>query len=71
MSPSARSVPKGLFTKELEKALRAGKVECCVHSLKDLPTESPEGIVIAAILEREDPRDALVVNDALGANVDR
>ena len=58
---------KGLFTKELENALRAGKVECCVHSLKDLPTESPVGIVIAAILEREDPRDALVVNDALGA----
>jgi hydroxymethylbilane synthase len=58
---------KGLFTKELENALRAGKVECCVHSLKDLPTESPDGIVIAAILEREDPRDALVVNDALGA----
>ena len=58
---------KGLFTKELEKALRAGKVECCVHSLKDLPTESPDGIVIAAIMEREDPRDALVVNDALGA----
>ena len=57
---------KGLFTKELEKALRAGKVECCVHSLKDLPTESPDAIVIAAILEREDPRDALVVNDALG-----
>lgn len=58
---------KGLFTKELENALRAGKVECCVHSLKDLPTESPDGIVIAAIMEREDPRDALVVNDALGA----
>ena len=58
---------KGLFTKELENALRAGKVECCAHSLKDLPTESPHGIVIAAILEREDPRDALVVNDALGA----
>lgn len=57
---------KGLFTKELEHALRSGKVECCVHSLKDLPTESPQGVVIAAILEREDPRDALVVNDSLG-----
>jgi hydroxymethylbilane synthase len=57
---------KGLFTKELENALRSGKVECCVHSLKDLPTESPEGVVIAAILEREDPRDALIVNDSLG-----
>jgi hydroxymethylbilane synthase len=59
---------KGLFTKELEKALRAGKVECCVHSLKDLPTESPDDLVIAAILEREDPRDALIVNDSLGVN---
>jgi hydroxymethylbilane synthase len=57
---------KGLFTKELERALRTGKVACCVHSLKDLPTESPDGVVIAAILEREDPRDALVVNDSLG-----
>jgi hydroxymethylbilane synthase len=58
---------KGLFTKELEHALQSGKVECCVHSLKDLPTESPEGVIIAAILEREDPRDALIVNDSLGA----
>jgi hydroxymethylbilane synthase len=57
---------KGLFTKELEHALRSGKVECCVHSLKDLPTEAPEGVVIAAILERGDPRDALIVNDTLG-----
>lgn len=58
---------KGLFTRELEDALVAGKVDCCVHSLKDLPTESPEGIVIIALLEREDPRDVLVVNDAIVA----
>ena len=64
--PLAAIGAKGLFTKELENALRSGKVECCVHSLKDLPTESPDGVVIAAILEREDPRDALVVNDSLG-----
>lgn len=57
---------KGLFTKELAQALRAGKVACCVHSLKDLPTESPEGLTIAAVLRREDPRDALIVNDLLG-----
>ncbi|MGH7719785.1 MAG: hydroxymethylbilane synthase, partial [Gemmatimonadaceae bacterium] len=56
---------KGLFTKELETALAAGKVDCCVHSLKDLPTETPDGLVIAAILERADPRDVLVVNDAI------
>ena len=53
---------KGLFTKELETALLKGKIDVAVHSLKDLPTESPEGLVVAAVLEREDPRDALVVN---------
>jgi hydroxymethylbilane synthase len=57
---------KGLFTAELERALAAGKVDCCVHSLKDLPTESPDGLAIGAVLEREDPRDVLVVYDALG-----
>lgn len=58
---------KGLFTKELEDALAAGKVDCCVHSLKDLPTEMPAGLALAAMLEREDPRDALVVNDRIVA----
>lgn len=53
---------KGLFTHELEVALLKGKVDCCVHSLKDLSTESPEGLEIVALLEREDPRDVLVVN---------
>ncbi|HEY3258280.1 MAG TPA: hydroxymethylbilane synthase [Gemmatimonadaceae bacterium] len=53
---------KGLFTHELEVALSKRKVDCCVHSLKDLPTESPEGLAIVAQLEREDPRDVLVVN---------
>ena len=53
---------KGLFTHELEVALTKKKVDCCVHSLKDLPTESPEGLEIVAQLEREDPRDVLVVN---------
>ncbi|MEO6210128.1 MAG: hydroxymethylbilane synthase [Gemmatimonadaceae bacterium] len=56
---------KGLFTKELEDALIAGKVDCCVHSLKDLPTDMPEGLAIIAMLEREDPRDVLVVNDRI------
>lgn len=58
---------KGLFTKELEDALAAGKVDCCVHSLKDLPTEMPDGLEIVAMLEREDPRDVLVVNDRIVA----
>lgn len=53
---------KGLFTHELEVALGKKKVDCCVHSLKDLPTELPEGLALGAILEREDPRDVLVVN---------
>lgn len=56
---------KGLFTKELEDALIAGKVDCCVHSLKDLPTDMPAGLAIIAMLEREDPRDVLVVNDRI------
>ena len=58
---------KGLFTKELEADLLKGKVDCCVHSLKDLPTESPEGLVVIAVLEREDPRDVLVVSSRIDA----
>src|SRR5919202_1611931 len=57
---------KGLFTAELERALASGRGDCCVHSLQDLPTESPDGLVVGAVLEREDPRDVLVVHDALG-----
>ena len=53
---------KGLFTHELEVALEKKKVDCCVHSLKDLPTELADGLSLGAILEREDPRDVLVVN---------
>ena len=58
---------KGLFTKELESDLAHGKVHCCVHSLKDLPTDMPPGLEIAALLPREDPRDVLVVNSVVGA----
>ena len=53
---------KGLFVKELETALEEGRAELAVHSLKDVPMDLPEGFVLAAVLEREDPRDAFVSN---------
>lgn len=59
---------KGLFTHELEVALSKNKVDCCVHSLKDLPTELPDGLALGAILEREDPRDVLIVNSVTQAD---
>ena len=63
--PLAKIGDKGLFTKELDRALLDGQVDLVVHSLKDVPTETVEGIVIAAIPEREDPRDAFIGKDGL------
>lgn len=51
---------QGLFTKEIEDALLAGSIDIAVHSMKDLPTEIPDGLAIAAVTQREDPRDILV-----------
>src|SRR4051812_8269150 len=53
---------KGLFIKELETAMLEGRADLAVHSLKDVPMDMPEGFTLAAITEREDPRDALVSN---------
>ena len=55
----------GVFTGELESALRAGDVDVAVHSLKDLPTDPPEGLTIAAVPPRQDPCDVLASRDGL------
>ena len=68
VQPLSEIGAKGLFTRELEDDLARGKVDCCVHSLKDLPTSNPAGLEIGALLPREDPRDVLVVNHNIGAS---
>ena len=60
--PLSKVGGKGLFVKELEAALEDGRAQLAVHSLKDVPMELPPGFTLAAVLEREDPRDALVSN---------
>lgn len=56
----AEGVAKGIFIKELEDALLAGSVDLAVHSMKDVPTETPAGLAFPAITQREDPRDCLI-----------
>lgn len=61
--PLAEIGGKGLFLKEIEDAMLAGKVDLAVHSMKDVPAVMPQGLVLAAMLPREDPRDAFIGRD--------
>jgi hydroxymethylbilane synthase len=58
--PLPRLGDRGLFTRELEDALRDGRIDLAVHSLKDLPTEQPIGLAVGAVSSREDPREVLI-----------
>lgn len=62
-SPLAKVGGKGLFVKELEKAMLDGRADIAVHSMKDVPMEFPDGLGLAVICEREDPADAFLSND--------
>ena len=62
---------KGLFAKEIHEALLDGRIDCAVHSLKDLETDLPPGIVLGCVLSREDPRDALILGPGCGPPIRR
>ena len=64
MAKPGEALPKGLFTKELEVALLAGEADLAVHSLKDLPTDLPDGLILAATPKRADVRDVLIYRSA-------
>ncbi len=67
--PLAKVGGKGLFVKEIEEALLRGEADLAVHSMKDVPTEFPEGLHLAVICEREDPRDAFIARIENGESV--
>ena len=60
---------RGLFTREIDRAVLSGAAHAAVHSLKDLPTRLEDGLALAAVLEREDPRDALVTASGSGGGI--
>src|SRR5260370_42070194 len=64
LAQEGQSLPKGLFTKELEVALLDKKADLAVHSLKDLPTELPKGLKLGAVGKRADVRDVLIYREA-------
>ena len=61
-TPLAKIGGKGLFVKELETAMLEGRADIAVHSMKDVPVDFPEGLMLHTICQREDPRDAFVSN---------
>src|SRR5947209_3997056 len=64
LAQEGKTLPKGLFTKELEVALLEQRADIAVHSLKDLPTELPSGLKLGAVGRRADVRDVLIYRDA-------
>src|SRR5215831_14188605 len=64
LAQEGKTLPKGLFTKELEVALLKHRADIAVHSLKDLPTELPAGLKLGAVGKRADVRDVLIYRDA-------
>lgn len=66
-TPLYRMGNVGVFVKEVQQAIADGRADAGVHSMKDLPTSEPDGLTVAAVLEREDPRDALIGAGSLAA----